>query len=228
MERVLAELATVVPGADLHDAWTAGRPDPDAHGGFDCAHIEAVDDDLVDRVHLRRQPAPAVSAKRGAVLLVRGRPERLVARADLAAAADDTAGEGEDDAGDGADGDHRSLCRVERRRLVRGQDEEVSAGNGALDAERVLAEELAVHHRHAPVAPAVELLAGLVPIPEETEQAPDLDGLLTGQEPVEARGGGTGHHALADAVDQGLAERGGVEAEDQETDSRPAVRRSRR
>ena len=94
-----------------------------------------------------------------------------------------------------------------------------------LHAERVLAEELAVHHRHPPVAPPVELLAGLVAVPEEAEEAPDLHRLLAGNEPVEAGRGRARHHALADAVDQRLAERGGVEPEEQEAHSRPTVGR---
>ena len=124
-----------------------------------------------------------------------------------------------------ADGLDGRLRGVERRGLVRGQDQEVAARDRALDAERVLAQELAVHHGHPPVAPAVELLAGLVAVAEEAEVPADLDRLLAGREPVEAGGGGAGHHALADAVDQRLAERRGVEAEDQEAHAGPAVGR---
>ena len=69
-------------------------------------------------------------------------------------------------------------------RLILRQDQEVAAGHRPLHAERVLAEELAVHHRDAPVAPAVELLAGLVPVAEEAEQAADLDRLLAGARPL--------------------------------------------
>ena len=153
--------------------------------------------------------------------------QRLVARADLAAAPDDAAGEGEDDAGHRADRLDGGLRGAEGGGLVRGEDQEVAAGDRALHAERVLAEELAVHHRHPPVAPAVELLAGLVAVAEEAEQPADLDRLLAGQEPVEAGGGGAGHHALADAVDQRLAERRGVEPEDQEAHARAGRRASR-
>src|SRR5262245_33763546 len=83
---VLAELAAVVPGADLHNPRAARGPDAHAHRGFHRADVEAVDDDLVDGPDTRRQAAHAQVPERGAVLLVGRRPERLVARADLAAA----------------------------------------------------------------------------------------------------------------------------------------------
>ena len=111
-------------------------------------------------------------------------------------------------------------------RLVRGQDQEVAARDRALHAECVLAEELPVHHRDPPVAPPVELLARLVAVPEEAQESPDLHRLLPRREPVEAGRGGTGHHALADAVDQRLAQRRGVEPEDQEAHARVGRRAS--
>ena len=99
------------------------------------------------------------------------------------------------------------LRGAEGGRLVGRQDQEVAAGHRALHAERVLAQELAVHHRHPPVAPAVELLARLVAVAEEAESPADLHRLLGRREPVEAGRGRAGHDALADAVDEGLAER---------------------
>src|SRR5215813_13168752 len=65
VKRVLAELPAVVPGADLHDSRDARGPDARAHGRLHRAHVEAVDDDLVDRVDLRRQPARALPPEGG-------------------------------------------------------------------------------------------------------------------------------------------------------------------
>ena len=120
---------------------------------------------------------------------------------------------------------HQASKKLEGRRLIDGEDQEVAARDRALDAEQVLAEKLAVHHGHPPVAPPVELLARLVPVAEEAEHPADLDGLFARPEAVEAGGGRAGHHALADAVDQCLAEGSGVDAEDEKAHSRPAVRR---
>src|SRR5262249_59869563 len=75
-----------------------------------------------------------------------------------------------------------------------------------------------------PVAATAELLAGLEAVPEEPERAADLDGLLAAGEAVEARRGRTGHHALADAVHQRLAERRHREAEEEEARPGPPVR----
>ena len=59
--------------------------------------------------------------------------------------------------------------------LRRAEDQEVAAGDALDGAEHVLADELAVHDRHAPVAPAVELLAELPAVAEEAQVAADAD-----------------------------------------------------
>ena len=57
--------------------------------------------------------------------------------------------------------------------LVCAEDQEVAAGDALDRAEDVLAGELAVHDRQPPVAPAVELLAELEAVAEETQVAAD-------------------------------------------------------
>src|SRR5262245_4422695 len=71
MEGVLAQLAAVVPRADLDDARGAGGADADAHRRFHRAHVEAVDHNLVDGLRVVRQAAPSQPAEGGAVLVVR-------------------------------------------------------------------------------------------------------------------------------------------------------------
>ena len=62
-----------------------------------------------------------------------------------------------------------SACRL---RLA--EDQEVAAADALHRAERLLAEELAVHRRHAPVALAVEQLADLPAVAEVAQAPPTL------------------------------------------------------
>src|SRR5262245_25611523 len=59
MERVLPELAAVIPRADLDDAGRAGGANAHAHRRLHRPQVQAVDHDLVDRLDVLGQPTPA-------------------------------------------------------------------------------------------------------------------------------------------------------------------------
>src|SRR5262249_21649168 len=150
----------------------------------------------------------------------------LVAAAHLAAGADDAAGEGGDDAVYLPDGGDGGLGGGEGGLLALAQDQEVAAGHALDRAEEVLAKELAVHDRDAPVAAAVELLAELEGVAEEAQAAADAEGLLLDhRQAVVAGRGWARQHALADAVDHRFLQRLAVEREQEQADAGPAVGR---
>ena len=64
------------------------------------------------------------------------------------------------------------------RRDVLGEDDDVPAADALDDPEALLDEELALHHRDPPVAPAVEHLARLPAVAEEAQLAADVDLVL--------------------------------------------------
>ena len=95
-----------------------------------------------------------------------------------------------------------------------------------IGAEDVLADELAVHDRQPPEAPAFELLAELEAVAEEAQVAADADGLvLDDGQAVVAGGRRAGQDALADAIDDGLLQGVAAEGEQQQADAGPAVGR---
>ena len=106
------------------------------------------------------------------------------------------------------------------------EDQEVAAGHALDGAEDVLADELAVHDRQPPEAPAFELLAELQAVAEEAQVAADADGLvLDHRQAVVAGRRRAGEDALADAVDDGLLQGVAAEGEEQQADAGPAVGR---
>ena len=151
----------------------------------------------------------------------------LVAAADLAAAAHDAAGERQDDAGHLPDGRDRRLGRRQRRRPgCRPRIRKLPPATPLTVPKTVLADELAVHDRQPPVAPAFELLAELEAVAEEAQVAADADGLvLDDRQAVVAGRGRAGEDALADAVDDGLLQGVAAEGEQQQADAGPAVGR---
>ena len=118
-------------------------------------------------------------------------------RAHLAAGAYDPSGEREHDAADFAHHADRRFRRPEGGILIPGQDQEVATAYGLLDAERLLHQELAFHHRDPPVAAAVQELARLEAVAEMAEQSADEDPLGRLGQAVEAGGGRTGEDRLA-------------------------------
>src|SRR5689334_1764668 len=148
--------------------------------------------------------------------------QSAVARADLAAAAGDRAREGHDRALDLAHGARRGLGRAQRRLVGAGEDDDVAPGHALDHAEALLHEELALHHRHAPVAPAVEDLAGLIAVAEVAQLPADVDGVLRVQA-VEARRRRARQHGLADALHEPLAHALRVHREEQGAHARPPV-----
>ena len=93
------------------------------------------------------------------------------------------------------------------------------------DAERVLDQELAVHHRHSPVAAAGDHLALLEAVAEEAELLAERIAVSGRRQAVEAGGRRAGHHALADAVGEPPWPGRRGEAEQQHADPRAAVGR---
>ena len=71
----------------------------------------------------------------------------------------------------------------------------------------LLDQELAVHHRDAPVAAAADELALLKPVAEVADVLAQRDPLFAGRQPVVHGRGGTGHQALAGAVGHRLGQR---------------------
>src|SRR5579884_1297125 len=149
-----AEIAAVVAGADADNTRTAGGFDAGARRLLDGGEIESVDDDLVDGIDAFGEGGFDQAAQCRAIGVVGAGFELFVAAADFAAAADDAAGEGTDHAGHAFNGGDGRSRRGERRRLAFAEDQEVAAGHALDGAENILADELAVHDRHAPETPA--------------------------------------------------------------------------
>src|SRR5207302_354283 len=111
---------------------TACGPDADAGRLLDARQIDAVDDDLVNRVGTLGQGRLHHAAQRGTVGIVGTGTELLVATADLAAAAHDAPGKGQDHARHLTHGGNGGLGGGESGRLTVADDQEVPAGH-ALD-----------------------------------------------------------------------------------------------
>jgi hypothetical protein len=154
--------------------------------------------------------------------MVRRRHLPRVARADLAAAARDAARERQDRALHRPHRGGRRLRRAQCRRHVLGQDDDVAAADALDDPEALLDEELALHHRNAPVAASVEHLARLPAVTEVAQLAPHV-GLLLGVQAVEAGSRRARQHGHADALDEPLAQPFRVGGEQQHGDARAAV-----
>ena len=88
----------------------------------------------------------------------------------------------------------------------------------------LLDDELAVHHRHAPIAALAEALGGLEAVAEEARALAEPDPLLGVDAGVAGRAGAR-QHALADAVLELGRERIGREAEQQHAHARAPVGR---
>src|SRR5262249_18344317 len=148
----------------------------------------------------------------------------LVAAADLAARADDAAGEGQDHARHPADRRDRRFGSRPRLGLGGADDQEVAAGHALDRAEDGLADELAVHHRHPPVATAFRLFRELPAIAEEAQVATDPDRLVAhDRQAIVTSRRRAGENALADAVDDRLLQGVAAEGEQQQADAGPAV-----
>src|SRR3990172_8117725 len=180
MKLVLPDLPAVVAGGYLHDARTAGGPDPYAHRLADRLRRQAVNHDLQDCPDPIGQFAlslpPEGRAKRG---IGRG-IEKFVARTDLAPTTDNSAGERHDDAFHLPHRLDSPLCRLQRAGQVFSQQEEIPAGHPLLHAETVLDHELTIHHWDPPKAPGAatvaddgrfQTLADLEAVPEKAELA---------------------------------------------------------
>src|ERR1044071_6138454 len=103
-----------------------------------------------------------------------------------------------------ADPPRRGLRRAQGRCRVAAEHDQVAAGHALDDAEALLHEELALHHRHPPISLPVEHLARLIPVAEEAQLTADVDGVLDVVEAVEAGRRRRREHALPDALDQSL------------------------
>ncbi len=193
--------------------------------------IQAVHDDFEHRVHavgqLARDAAP--SAQRRTVGVVGGRDHLLVASSRRpccrhAPRRRETAAR------------RRGPCASPRPPLPppraprpdRRQNQEVAAADRPLNTERLLDQELALHHRDPPVAVAIEELARLVPVAEMPELSADDDSLRRLGQAVEARRGRAREHGLAHAIDEPAAEPFRVEAEDEHADAQAGRRASPR
>ncbi len=87
-----------------------------------------------------------------------------------------------------------------------------------------LADEFALHHRHAPVALAADDLGNLMPVAEVAHVGAQLDRRAAVHPGVAGRTG-AGEHAHADAVDEPLLQVARREAEQQHAHARTPVRR---
>src|SRR6185295_6173787 len=87
----------------------------------------------------------------------------------------------------------------------------------------ILAEEFAVHHRNAPIAPLADLLGDLEAVAEVAQLAAELQ-MLCRLEAGEAGRAHGGQHALSDAKLQLLLQLLGIDGEDQDGDAGPSVR----
>src|SRR4029077_11870401 len=82
------------------------------------------------------------------------------------AGACDPAGEGHDDVGNPGHGGDRPLGGGAHRPGVAADDQEIAATDAAGHADLILAEEFAIHHRNAPIAPLPDLLGDLEAVAE--------------------------------------------------------------
>ena len=110
--------------------------------------------------------------------------------------------------------------------LVPPDEDQVAAADRTLDEARVmLADELAIHHRHAPEPPPTEPLGDLEAIAEKAHAGAHLQPLRARRSGIAGRGRAC-QDALADAAGELPRQAVTVEAEQQDADAGPAVRRS--
>ena len=175
-----AEVSAVVARGHAQDRRArGGRAHADRRGTLDGLEAEAVDHDLVGTSGVRRHLGRHHAAEGRGKCRVRAGTKSLVLAADLGPGARDPPGKGQDHvpalAADGGDG---RLGGLERGGRLRTHDDEVAAGHPFDRPERLLAEELAVHHRDPPVPPAADPLRDLPAVAEVAQPAADADRLL--------------------------------------------------
>src|SRR5271157_5106321 len=212
------QLAAIISRGDRHDALAGLRSGADAcrRGLPDGLEGQPVNHDLVDTANLRRQVGghhPAQGRRKGGV---RARPQRLVLAAHLRAGARDAAGKRQDHVANLAHDLHSRCRRGQCSRGIGPHQNQVAARHALARAEGLLAGELSVHHRHAPVSSSREPLGDLPAISEIAQPAPDIDGLLCDRNTVVAGSRGASHHALANPVHKGFLQRFAAEGEEQE------------
>ena len=164
-------------------------------------------------------------AQRRAIGVVGRGHQCLVLGADLGAGARDAAGEGQEHVGQPPD----RVAPPPRRppgppRRPQPEHQEVAAADRAGARGVLLAEELAVHHRYAPVAPPADLLGDLVPVAEEA-QVPAQRYRLFALHAGEDGRGRAGQHALTDPALHLLRQLITRDGEQQHADTGPAVGR---
>jgi hypothetical protein len=105
----------------------------------------------------------------------------------------DAARKRQDDIPHAAHCDRRALGGGERRDRVAGEDEEIAAADTLRETDPLLAHELAVHHRDAPVPPAVDQLGDLEAVAEVAQAAAESEPVLgrIGGDPLSAAQGST-------------------------------------
>src|SRR4051794_32605184 len=159
---VRPELATVVACTDGADTWPARGTDAGAHRQADAVEIETVEDDFQHRVDPRGQCGLRDRPQRRTVGIIGRRDHPFVACPDLAAAAHDTAREGKDHVWRTVYRRARRFRRFERGISALAKDQEIAAADPLLlHSERLREQELALHHRDAPVTLAAYHLAAL-------------------------------------------------------------------
>src|SRR5262249_48124274 len=149
---------------------------------------------------------------------VAGGSEALVPGADLRAGTRHATRKRHDHTRQSAHRRDRPLGRGEYRRARSAEDQEIAAADGLLLPDRILAEELAVHHGNAPVAPAVNLLRRLLAVDEIPQHASEREGLAAVDAAV-ACGAGASEHALPNAVAHGLGKPVPAHAKHQQCDT---------
>src|SRR5439155_9162923 len=122
-----SQVAAVIAGRDANYPGNARRAHSDAGCLFHGRQVQAVYDDLINRIDSRRQSAVHQSAEGRAECIVGAGPEFLVAAADFAAAADDASRKWQDDAGYLTNGRHRGFRPPKSSSLILTQDEEIPA-----------------------------------------------------------------------------------------------------
>src|SRR6516225_7936991 len=95
-----SQVAAIIAGGDADNARDAGGPDADAGSFFHSSQIQAIDDNLVNRVDAFGHGRLDLAAQGRAVGVIGAGAEFLVSASDLAAGADDATRKGQDNAGD--------------------------------------------------------------------------------------------------------------------------------
>src|SRR5207344_783652 len=106
------------------------------------------------------------------------------------------------------------------------EDQEVAAADAVLlDAEALLQQAFAFHHRHAPVTLAADDLADLKLVAEHPQRPAGRHTFGRIRQPVEAVGRRAGKHSLADTLDEPFSEAVNVGREDQNTHAKTSIKR---